>query len=306
MSEKWLIVGGSGMLGQALSHYLVESGRLIWATAKAHPIEVNGVSTVPLDLAEDFDPRAILDAVAPDVVAYVAGLTDVDKCEANEPLAERLHATAAGQFALKTAGRCRFIYISTDHLWDGTKANVSEDEPLQTLNAYARTKATGEAVTLDANPDALVLRTNFFGDGLKWRKSISDWMLERMRAGETLNAFVDAFFTPIAMPLLSSTISAAVSADLRGIFHCCGAERISKFEFAHRLAMHFGYDTAGIAPALLSEAALKAPRPLDMSLSTQKLERALGKPLPSLSQSFEAAWGAAVDPHRRNEAGTRR
>lgn len=306
MSEKWLIIGGSGMLGQALSQYLIDAENMVWATSKAHPVEVNGVSTIGLDLAEYFEPETVLDDVAPDVVAYVAGLTDVDKCEANEALAERLHATAARQFAVTTAGRCKFIYISTDHLWDGTKANVSEDEPLRPLNAYARTKAMGEALSLDANPNALVLRTNFFGDGLKWRKSISDWMLERIRAGDTINAFVDAFFTPIAMPLLSSSISAAATANLHGIFHCCGSERLSKFEFAHRLAKHFGYEDANIVPALLAEAELRAPRPLDMSLCTDKLKLALSEPQPNLSRSFETTWGAAVDLHRSNEAGTGR
>lgn len=287
MSRRWLIVGGSGMLGHSLCRSLIDAGIETWATANSNST-AQDKNVIPLDLAQSSDVREIVRQSDPDVIVYVAGLTDVDRCEANEALAERLHAGAALEFAGGALSHQKFVYISTDHLWDGTKENVSEEEPLHPLNAYARTKALGEKLVSEANPDALILRTNFFGTGLAWRKSLSDWMLERLRTGQTLNAFTDAFFTPIAMPLLSRTILAAVGLDLSGIYHCCGAERISKFEFAHRLAEHYGLDRGLISPAELSKAPLKAPRPLDMSLSTEKLSDALGHALPSLRDSLNS------------------
>lgn len=287
MSTRWLIVGGSGMLGHSLCRSLMDAGIDTWATANSHST-AQDKNVIQLDLARPVDVRSVLGQSDPDVIVYVAGLTDVDRCEANEKLAERLHAGAALEFADGALSHQKFLYISTDHLWDGRTQNVSENEPLRPLNAYARTKALGEKLVSEANPDALILRTNFFGNGLTWRKSLSDWMLERLRAGQMLNAFTDAYFTPIAMPLLSRTILAAVGLDLAGVYHCCGSERISKFEFAHRLAEHFGLDRGFIFPAELSKALLKAPRPLDMSLSTQKLSSALGYALPSLDDSLNA------------------
>lgn len=287
MNRRWLIVGGSGMLGHSLCRSLIDAGIETWATANSNST-AQDQNVIPLDLAQSLDVRKILRQSDPDVIVYVAGLTDVDRCEANEALAERLHAGAALEFAGGALSHQKFVYISTDHLWDGTKQNVGEEEPVHPLNAYARTKALGEKLVSKANADALILRTNFFGNGLRWRKSLSDWMLERLRTGQTLNAFTDAYFTPIAMPLLSRTIRAAAELDLSGIYHCCGAERISKFEFAHRLAEHFGLDRGLISPAELSQAPLKAPRPLDMSLSTEKLSDALGYALPSLHDSLNS------------------
>lgn len=281
------------MLGHSLCQSLVDAGKELWATANSHITAPNS-SVIKLDLAQPIDVDAVLERSNPDVIVYVAGLTDVDGCEANEALAERLHAGAALEFATAASKNRKFLYISTDHLWDGKKQNVLEQEPLHPLNAYARTKALGEKLVLDGNPDALILRTNFFGNGLAWRKSLSDWMVERLSNGQTLSAFVDAYFTPISMPLLSRLILSATEEDLSGVYHCCGAERVSKFEFANRLAQHFGLDQSLVAPALLSEARLKAPRPLDMSLSTEKLANALGHALPSLLDSLDAISGRTV------------
>lgn len=287
MTSRWLIVGGSGMLGHALCRTLSAEGFETWATAKGNSVEPDA-NVLEVDLSGPFDVDKLIQRASPDVIVYAAGLTDVDKCEANEALAYRLHATAACEFAKAAPVQTKFVYISTDHLWDGTMENVSEDEPAKPLNAYARTKAIGERLVGGVDPDALILRTNFFGTGLKWRKSLSDWMFERLSSGQQLNAFVDAFFTPIAMPLLSSAIVSATEKGFAGIYHCCGSERISKFEFAQRLAKHCGLDGSLIVPSRLSEASLKAARPLDMSLSTDKLARALGHPLPRLDESLRA------------------
>ncbi|EJC82679.1 dTDP-4-dehydrorhamnose reductase [Rhizobium leguminosarum bv. trifolii WSM2297] len=288
MNARWLIVGGSGMLGHALSASLIARGIQVWATTGNHSMAVSQVASIPLDLSSDFDAGTLLHQVKPDVVVYAAGLTDVDKCESNETLARRLHAGAAREFAAASVGTCRFLYISSDHLWDGARPNVAESDPVHPLNAYARTKVTGERMTLQANPETLVLRTNFFGRGLPWRKSLSDWMTDCLRAGEPLGAFADAHFTPIAMPLLSDYIARCMSSNLSGVYHCAGSERISKFEFATRLAGRLGLDEKLVVPRFLADAGLKALRPLDMSLSTRKLAEVLGHPLPNISASLDA------------------
>jgi dTDP-4-dehydrorhamnose reductase len=298
MNRRWLIVGGSGMLGHALSSSLIARNRQVWATTGNHPMVVSEVQSVHLDLAGSFYATDIIQQLQPDVVVYVAGLTDVDKCESNEWLAERLHAGAASEFAAASRGGCRFVYISSDHLWAGTQPNVTEDYAVHPINAYARTKVTGERMTLQANPESLVLRTNFFGQGLAWRKSLSDWMTDRLSMGEPLGAFADAYFTPIAMPLLAELIIRSVDENLVGIYHCAGSQRISKFEFAILLADRLGHDRKLVLPRYLADAGLKAPRPLDMSLSTRKLATALGRTMPNISESLDVLF-----PQMRRDIG---
>jgi dTDP-4-dehydrorhamnose reductase len=174
---------------------------------------------------------------------------------------------------------------------------VEENQPVRPVNAYARSKAKGERMVQAADPNALILRTNFFGRGRPWRLSLSDWYLERLHSGEKFFAFSDAHFTPIALPLLYEVVVDAASAGLDGIYHACGSERLSKYEFAVRLARWLGLPQDGIRPGNIADAGLTAPRPADMSLSTQKLSNALSRHLPTIANSLTAAFGRPAAGH---------
>jgi dTDP-4-dehydrorhamnose reductase len=291
-AQRWLIIGGSGLLGHGMCQHLVAAGADVIATASAHSIDVAGVNQMHWTFDGRVPPQALLDACKPNILLYTAGLTGVDQCEADEKRAYLLHAEAPAALAAAAAQiGCRFIYISTDHLWDGTRSMVAEDEPLWPINAYARTKAAGEHKVQTANPAALILRTNFFGAGRPWRQSLSDWLLHRLRAGVDFKAFTDAFFTPIALPLLFEVIEQSIEAGLKGIYHACGRQRLSKYDFAIRLARWFELPEDGIGAGRIIDAGLIAPRPADMSLSTEKITRALGRVMPDVDQSFAAAFG---------------
>jgi dTDP-4-dehydrorhamnose reductase len=286
--DPWLIIGASGLLGHGLCRFLVKRGARVVATVHRHDVGVPGVEQVPCELPEI---EAVLTKWRPRTVVYAAGITSVDQCESDESHADRMHAEIPANIArlLKALGG-RLIYISTDHLWSGTRSMVDEQEPLEPMNAYARSKARGERLIAAANPSTLILRTNFFGEGRPWRQSLSDWMLGHLRSGTPFNAFSDAYFTPIALSRLHDIIVSCIAMELSGIYHACGVERLSKYDFAIRLAHWHGLPTTGIQPGFLRNAGLIAPRPADMSLSTNKLSLALGKTMPSIEESFASEF----------------
>ena len=111
------------------------------------------------------------------------------------------------------------------------------------MNQYAVSKLSAEQWVLDACTDALVVRTNFFGWGHANRRSFSDWLLDSMRAGKSLSLFDDVFFTPILADRVAAECHALIELGQRGVFNICGDERISKYEFAIRLAGAFGLST---------------------------------------------------------------
>jgi dTDP-4-dehydrorhamnose reductase len=258
-------------------------------------VDVPGTVSVPWAPGEE---ELLKDAFAetnPKIVVYAAGLTNVDLCESHEQLANALHADAPATLAKWMTSRgARFVYISTDHLWNGTRSMTVEDEPPQPINAYARSKARGERLIRAVDASALILRTNFFGVGRPWRLSFSDWLLERLKTGQTIHAFSDSYFTPIALSLLYGIIVDAIDARLSGVYNACGSERLSKYEFAVRLAQWRGLAPDQIRRGLIAEAGLRAPRPADMSLSTLKLSKALGRRQPSVACSFSATFGPST------------
>jgi dTDP-4-dehydrorhamnose reductase len=168
------------------------------------------------------------------------------------------------------------VQISTDHLFAGDRPFRGEGDAPAPLNAYARSKLAGERLVAERCPSALIVRTNFFGWGHALRKSISDWVIEGLRAQKRLRMFSDVFFTPILANRLARTVHALLEAGASGVVHVCGDERVSKHEFALRLAAAFGLPAAGIESSRYEDAGLAAPRPRDMSLSNARARAILG------------------------------
>jgi dTDP-4-dehydrorhamnose reductase len=173
-------------------------------------------------------------------------------------------------------------------LWRGDKAMVDEDEPVDPINVYGLTKARAEQRVLEATPDALVVRTNFFCHGLPWRASLSDWAEQQLRSGTKFKAFTDTYFTPIEANLLSRLLFELIAKQAGGILHVAGRERLSKYDFVLHLAKRLSLDASSAEPGLIDDAHLKAIRPKDMSLSTQRITELLDRPMPSLNDSLEA------------------
>lgn len=290
--ESVLITGASGLLGHYLCSFFKERNFKVTGISYGHSIQILGITEIRCDLNDHVKFTKIVESVKPKYILHCAGLTNVDECEKNEVLATRIHVETSGLIAeLSRALSIKMIHISTDHLWDGSIANVTEDTPASPLNAYGRTKWRAEVAVQKKNPDALIVRTNFFGVGLPWRKSFSDWIIGTLETGNVLNAFQDVYFTPISIPLLAELLLDSIEKNLFGIYHIVGRDRISKFEFAFKLAEVFGLPQELIHPIPYKNANLVAKRPMDMSLSVEKIERALQKKMPSLDQSLFSIRG---------------
>ncbi len=128
---------------------------------------------------------------------------------------------------------------------------------------------------LQAYPQALVLRTNFFGWGHARRQSFSDWIIYNLRSGKRLSLFDDVYFTPILADYLAQAAHELSERGATGVFHLAGDERISKYEFGLRLVEHFELPAELIQRTTVKNAELRARRPQDMSLDNSKASEML-------------------------------
>ena len=207
-------------------------------------------------------------------------MTSVDDCERSPELARDVNAGLARNVAAAAADAgARLIHISTDHLFAGTQALYTEDALPEPLNAYARSKLLAEEWVARACPDALIVRTNFFGWGHRLRRSFSDWIYEGLNGGRTLTMFDDVFITPILADALAAAAHRLLDLGASGVFNVVGDERISKFDFGVRLAQLYGFRESLIERGKISASQLSARRPPDMSLDNRKARERLGTPL---------------------------
>jgi dTDP-4-dehydrorhamnose reductase len=285
-----LITGASGLLGINLAleamreHEVVgvDRGRL-----RSAPFPV-----VKADILETREIHSILDSTRPDWLINCAALANLEKCEESPDQARTLNAELPEELSIACAKRhIRFVHISTDAVFDGTKAGfyTEEDEP-SPLGVYSQTKLEGERAVHHANPQALIARVNFYGWSLGGRRSLSEFFVNNLSEGKKVNGFTDVIFCPMWVNHLSCLLLEMLQKNLSGLYHVVGAQAMNKYQFGVAIARRFGLDEDLISPRSVEESGLTARRSHNLWLSVHKLSTALGHEIPSFSTGLDGFY----------------
>lgn len=282
-----LITGGSGLL--ALNWFVSMRNRydVVLACHERTPLISQGIKC-KVDLDSPNDLLDAIDRYAPKFIIHTAGLTNVEECEKFPDIAQYVNVN----LAVNVAKACRsrsipFVYISTDHLFSGNREQTTEEEPVGPLNVYGKSKADAELLVIEAYPEALIVRTNFYGWGTSYRKSFTDYIIESLRNEHSILLFDDVYYTPIIIERLAEIVHELLLRRAVGIYNVVGSQRISKYEFGHLVANCFGLNTGLIERGSISNVTGLVRRPLDMSLSNQKLVRLLGRDPGGINEHIE-------------------
>ena len=271
-----LITGGSGLLAVNWACFARDTCEVVLALHKKN-VALDRVKSIFVNLESRDDILEVLNQTSPDVVVHAAGLTNVDECQKNSQLAYHVNCELAANVAFACAKvGVKLVYISTDHLFSGQSPLSSEDSSTQPVNIYAESKLCAEHEVTLLNPEALIIRTNFFGWGHQFRQSFSDWIYSSIGDNKEITLFDDVYFTPILIDLLATYVHELLAINASGIFNIVSDERISKYAFGLLLCEKFGLSSHLIKRGNISSIKLLAPRPNDMSLSNKKLKKALG------------------------------
>ncbi len=241
-------------------------------------VRLDGALTAQINLDSIDDLMQQMEIIQPQYVVHAAGLTSVEKCEANPILARELNVILAINIAKVCAIlKIPLVHISTDHLFSGNEAFAVENCPASPINIYGITKAEAELRVLEKNPEALIIRTNFFGWGTHYRQSFSDFIIRALRAEKKIELFDDVFYTPILAETLAQATHDLMALSAKGVFNIVGSQRLSKFDFGLQLAREFDLDGSLIKATQITRQSLLVRRPLDMSLSNKKAVGFLGR-----------------------------
>jgi len=308
LAARIAVTGASGMLGSAVAVEAQRRGYDVVALYHSVAVTTPGLRTKQLDIRDVAAVKSALLTIRPDAVFHSAAETRVDWCEDHPNEAAEVNAAGSGNLAhVVSQLGCTFVYVSTDSVYDGSRGNYKETDVPSPVNIYATTKLRGEEAVLQALPRSLVLRTNFYGRGSKHRRGLLDWVLHELAAGRSVPGFTDVIFTPLYVDDAARMSFDLVEQKASGIFHLAGSEATSKYDFARSVALAFGYDSASVEPVRLSGRVMKARRPLNTSLNTEKLRGVLGHSTPTVLEGLmglakPAVAAAAVQEYvRANE-----
>jgi dTDP-4-dehydrorhamnose reductase len=280
--ERVLITGASGLLG---SNLVLELSRRfeIAATYYQHPLHLDDCEMIPMNITQANEAWAIIRRVEPHVVIHCAAETRVDYCEEYPDEAFRTNVAGTQNLAKATAHiGAKFVYISTDSVFDGQIGMYNEEASPNPPNVYARTKLAGEQVVKQHVVNHLIVRTNIYGWNARPKFSLAEWILDRLDHGQIVPGFADVYFSPILVNDLAEILVHMINADLQGVYHAGASEHCSKLDFAGVLCKMFDRDVSLVRPANSGEAGFKAPRPKDTSLDVSKITQVLGRAMPGI------------------------
>ncbi len=280
LSLKLLITGASGLFGSKLAQIALAKGIEVYSS-DIQRFTVYG-NFVKLDITQKEQVNESFLKIKPDVVVHAASLTDVDKCELNKALAWRINVEGTKNIIAASQQVDSFLmYISTDYVFSGEQGRYVESDSPNPINYYGLTKLEAEELVQELSQHLIARPSVIYGSTPAAGKiNFALWLIETLRKGEHVKILTDQWNTPTLNTNLAEMTLEAIDRRLTGIYHMCGASRVSRFEFAHRIADVFGLDKSLIDKSHSSQFTWPAKRPEDSSLDTSKAKRTLkSKPL---------------------------
>jgi dTDP-4-dehydrorhamnose reductase len=284
-----LVLGGTGLLGKALTAELARRGEAFTAPTRDE-----------LDLSVAGGARAWIERVRPAAVLNASGFTNVPACELedNRAAVEHLNAALPAELASACAPLgTRLLHVSTDYVFDGDSTRpYREDDEVAPLQEYGRSKLRGESAVLAAYPQALVIRVStLYGPGRPGRDAYVDAILRQARGEHEESTVLAVVEKPVSSPTYAPDVAPAALDLLErrasGIVHVVNEGAVSRLELARATVACAGL---GGRVRVLSkpEPAVSLARPAYSVLGTDKLARLLGRRLPDWKDALRRYVGA--------------
>ena len=282
MMKKILVTGVNGQLGYDVVCELEKRG-----------YKAIGVDREIMDLTNSEEIKNVIYNEKPHGIIHCAAYTAVDAAEDNIELCERVNA-----LAVKDIAKCAknldipMIYISTDYVFNGMKGinqnNVdevaymiegnnickecyleyTEDDKVNPINVYGRTKYEGEMYVRDILDKYYIVRISWvFGEN---GNNFIDTMLRLAKDRDELNVIDDQVGSPTYTKDLAPLLVDMLESDRYGTYHATNDGYCSWYEFAKEI-----FDVAGVDikvnPITTDMYPTKAKRPFNSKMSKNKL-----------------------------------
>lgn len=275
-----LITGGTGLLGKAL---IEEGGRSREITAtylgNYDIADPGGVKYRKLDLKDMEGYGRLFREFKPEAVIHTAGLGSPDYVEKNKEESRQVNVKGTQDIAdLCGEYGSKFVYISSNGIYDGGHAPYSEGSEALPINYYGVLKLEGEQVTRKASvPCAIVRPILMYGWNHPFeRGNIVTIGLSKLKNGEEFFAYDDVYSTPLYVKSCSEAIWKIIDTGKYDVFNIGGSERVSVYGLIVKAAEVFGYDTTLVKPVKQGHFNEFTKRPVDTSFNTDKMRRVLG------------------------------
>jgi dTDP-4-dehydrorhamnose reductase len=176
-----------------------------------------------------------------------------------------------------------FVFLSSGEVFDGRRGWYREEDLAAPVNVYGVTKVEAERQVLQ-NPLHTVVRivltagTSQYGD-----RSFVEDMCRMAKAGKHVTLYADEFRCPLPAGVIARAVWELAACRQPGLYHLGGSQRLSRWEIGEALLSWYP-ELNGRLVKGSSQNHRGAPRPADLSLNCDKIQRLLSFPIPGIRQ----------------------
>ena len=253
-------------------------------------LKINGISSegtnyqnisnsIKLNAANIEEVEKYLISVKPETVINCVGIGDIDFLEKNPTIAYKMNSDSAKNIA-KICNKLGIymIHISTDSVFDGQTGMYKENNKVNPLNIYTKSKALAENYVQDNVKNSVIVRTNFYGFDKK-NKWFFNWIINSLSLGKKITGFTDLIFNPLEISNLSNLLIELTTIKHEGILHLSSNDFLSKYDFIMKVASVFNFDKNLI---IKGNSSFPVKRPKNTTLDNSISKRILKTPITPL------------------------
>ena len=253
-------------------------------------LKINGISSegtnyqnisnsIKLNAANIEEVEKYLISVKPETVINCVGIGDIDFLEKNPTIAYKMNSDSAKNIA-KICNKLGIymIHISTDSVFDGQTGMYKENNKVNPLNIYTKSKALAENYVQDNVKNSVIVRTNFYGFDKK-NKWFFNWIINSLSSGKKITGFTDLIFNPLEISNLSNLLIELTTIKYEGIIHLSSNDFLSKYDFIMKVASVFNFDKNLI---IKGNSSFPVKRPKNTTLDNSISKRILKTPITPL------------------------
>jgi dTDP-4-dehydrorhamnose reductase len=280
--QKVLVTGANGQLGSELKVLSEKHSQFEWIFADRTQVSLDNLSIL----------KKQLEGIQPNIILNCGAYTAVDKAEVEAELAKTVNHLAVGIIAqYANDNQVKLIHVSTDYVFDGTSAvALTEEAKTQPINVYGATKRAGELVSIEANPDVVIIRTSWVYS--KFGNNFVKTMQRLLQERDTISVVNDQIGSPTYAADLAKAMMDIVNAQewIPGIYNYSNEGEISWYEFVLAIQEIGGY-TCEVKGITSSSYPTPAKRPAFSLLDKTKIKEVYSIKVPDYKESLRKCMG---------------
>jgi len=295
--QKLFILGLGSMTGSKLAKLAKPQFEII-GTYNTRIEPNNSFENFQLDICNHKKVKDIIISQDPDCIINTTALNNVDYCEKNPELANKINYLAVKNIAeICNDQNIKLIHLSTDSVFDGQQSlSYEETDQPNPINVYGKSKYLGE-LEVSKNQNNLIVRAsvlygwlpdNFASQSTSSMKQYNFglWLINTLKNNEIIKIITDELSTPIIADDFAQSILHLIHKNKSGIFHSSPNIVISRYEFSKKFARSLSLNDELILPTNNKELGRSVNTSLNKCLNSSKLN-ATGFKFLNLEESFE-------------------